>query len=176
MRKLLGISALVTAGLTISVGAFAATQGTVGATSTGDLDITVTINDGVRISNLTDVVTTFDGTNDIADTQSVCVYRNGTGLYAITATGDGGVGGNEFIIDTVAADELDYTVQWNDGTGAVGMTSGTQLTGQQNADVADPNCAGGDTANLTIGVLASDMVAAPSGVYTGTLTLVVAPE
>ena len=172
MRNLLGITAL-SAGMMVSATSFAATQGTVGGTSTGDLDIQVTINDAVRISNLTDVVTTFTGT-DISAPQTVCVYRNSTGDYNITATGDGGTGTEFKIADTGV--EIDYAVSWNDGSGASAMTSNTALTGQQNADTSDPNCGGGDTATLTIGVLASDMVAVPTGVYTGTLTLTVAPE
>ena len=47
-----GISAVLASGALLSGSAWAATDGTVGFTSTGTLDISITVNDEVRISNV----------------------------------------------------------------------------------------------------------------------------
>ena len=164
------VSAIVTSGTV-----FAATQGTVGGTSTGDLDITVTVNDAVRISNLTDIVATFDGTNDVVETSAACVYRNGTGNYQITASGDGA--GSAFTITDGVAAPIPYTVTYDDGSGASAMTSTVALTGQTGGDGTSPVCTGtGNNGTIEVTVTAASLLGAPASTYAGTLTLTVAPE
>jgi len=169
---------LVAGGVAVMIAAngFAATQGTVGATSTGDLDISLTIVDEVRISNLVDITLgTFLGA-DLGGSSPACVFRSGTGNYEITATGDGGTGSDEFAL-TDGTNSVDYTVAYDDGSGAVLVSSGTPLTGQTGGDPASDTCAGtGDNGTIAVNVLASDMEGLPAGAYTGTLTLTVAPE
>lgn len=169
---------LVAGGVAVMIAAngFAATQGTVGATSTGDLDISLTILDEVRISNLADITLgTFLGA-DLAGTSPACVFRSGTGNYEITASGDGGATGDQFALAD-GANSVDYTVTYDDGTGPAALTSGTVLTGQTGGDPASDTCAGtGDNGTIAVNVLAADMSGLPAGAYTGTLTLTVAPE
>ena len=73
--------------------AFAATQGTLGATSTGSLNITLTIDALVQISALDDIpLGNYTGGANMTGADDLCVYSN-TGGYEITATGDDGAGG-----------------------------------------------------------------------------------
>ena len=156
--------------------AYAATQGAVGGNSTGTIDISVTVNDEVRISNLSDINGVFDGVNDIVGTSAACVYRNGTGLYQITASGSGAAGAFT-ITDGVFPTPIPYSVTFDDGSGASAMATGVALTGQTGADPASDTCAGtGNNGTVEVTIAAADMVIAPAGSYTGTLTLVVAPE
>ena len=178
MKKLL-IASAIAASSVMSVTAFAATQGTVGGTSTGDLEITVNIDDAVRISSLNDLTATFDGTNNVVLSDTACIYRNGTGLYEITATGDGG-SGTDFSITDGSSTPIAYTVNWNDEAVAglgVPVTSGVAVTGQTGADDSSPTCGTtGLNSAVEVTVLAADLLTAPSSTLAGTLFINVAPE
>ena len=155
---------------------FAATQGTTGGNSTGSLDISVDVNDEVRISNLSDITGVFDGSTDVVGSSNACVYRNGTGLCNITASGDGA--GNAFTLtDGVIATPIAYSVEFNDGSGPTALTAGVTAAGMAGADQASDTCATtGNNATIGVTVAAADLLPAPAATYVGTLTLIVAPE
>ena len=73
----------------VATSGFAATQGATGFTSTGDLDITLTVSDEVRISNLVDIVLPAFTGADVTGTSGACIYRNGGPTYQVTGTGSG---------------------------------------------------------------------------------------
>lgn len=182
MKNLLKTTALVTSIFATS-GLMAATDGVVGATSTGTLDISVDVEDLVRISGLSDILLTFDvtGTGDIVGSSTACVYRNGAGTYSVNATGSGTA--NAFTIQNGAATPtvIAYTVGWDDavtGAAAAAVTSGSLLGGQTGANTVSDDCSTGGGANAFVEVTVprASLVAAPSGTYNGTLTLEVAPE
>ena len=151
-----------------STSAFAANQGALSSTSTGDLDITLTVNDVVQISNLADITLNFTG-GDVTGNSPACVFRNGGGDYDITATGSGA--GGAFTIAN-GADTIAYSVDYN----STELTSGTTLTGVSGA-VSDLNCTtSGNNGSIDVDIAAADAAAVGSGSYTGTLTLVVAPN
>ncbi|MEM6638801.1 MAG: hypothetical protein AAF610_02775 [Pseudomonadota bacterium] len=154
--------------------ALAATDGAVGFNSTGTVDITLAVNDEVRISNLTDInLGVFAGADAVGST-AACVYRNGTGAYRITATGSGA--GGAFSL-TDGTNSVNYAVEFDDGTGSLAMGTATPLIGRTGADPASATCATtGNNATVTTTVAAADGAALPAGTYTGTLTLLVAPE
>ena len=167
---------LVAGGIAVMIAAngFAANQGTTGATSEGDLTINLTVLDEVRISGLEDITLgTFAGL-DLTGSSAACVYRSGTGDYEITAEGDGAA--NAFTLSD-GTNTVAYTVDYDDGTGASAMTSGTALTGQTGGDPGSDTCATtGDNGTIDVEILATDMASLPAGAYTGVLTLTVAPE
>ena len=153
---------------------FAATQGTVGFNSTGTLDITLDVNDEVRISNLTDInLGVFAGV-DVSGSSAACVYRNGTGNYQLTASGDGAAGAFT-LTDGVAT--VPYSVTYDDGSGPLAATSGTAMTGLTGGDPGSTTCAGtGNNGTVTVTVLAADASGLAAATYAGILTLLVAPE
>lgn len=177
MKKLVQASALI-AGMMTTGAVFAATQGTVGGISTGDITVSVTVTDEVRISSLDDLGGTFGGV-DIVDSDQLCVYRNGSGNYNITATGSGG---GAFQIAN-GGTSIPFTVGWNDDTLGgpfTGLTSGTTLVGQNTSETAANDCGAGgggvDTAEVEVTILATDMLTLPAGAATGLLILTVGPE
>lgn len=153
--------------------AFAATQGTIGATSTGSVDINAVIPNLIQISNLNDInLGTWSGSGDMTGNDENCVWSTTRG-YNLTATGSGAA--NAFTI-TDGSNTIAYSVAWDDvDTNDQAVTSGDALAGQA-TDALTTNCLGGDTANVTVTVAEADAAAAPAGSYSGTLTLVVAPE
>jgi len=165
--------------------AYAATQGTQGATSTGTINISASVAARVDISNLSDVTFADADLGPILDTgsqatkaQNVCVWSNNSDKsYYITASGSGA--SNAFTLANSSNPVLPYEVYWNatsgqtTGTQQMATTKSAKFTGTATA----PTCGGGTTASLIIGIMGSDansMLANTS--YTGTLTLLISPN
>lgn len=161
--------------------ALAASDGTIGATSSGSVSISATVPGRVQISKLTDLVFgTVDPTANAAKTENVCVWSNTSGrTYQITASGSGGGASNTFAL-TDGTTELPYSVEWAASSGqtsGTALATGTALTGLTSS-ATNPTCSVGSatTASLIVKMAASDLQAAVASSYTGTLTLVVAPQ
>ena len=162
--------------------AFAATDGSLGATSTGTAVINVTKAAVAKISGMSDMTLasyTVGGGNQALNT-TACVYSSTAGGgYTVKATGSGA--SSAFTIAT-GSDLIPYTVVWNSGgAGALGTTGAaltTNVTSSSltNAATDSATCAvGGATAQLNIGLLGTNLDAAPAGTYSGTVTLLVTP-
>jgi spore coat protein U-like protein len=129
-----------------------------------------------QISDLSDVnfgiVTNLAA--DASRTQDICVYSQ-TDVYNVRAFGDGDSGA--FTLSS-GANTLAYEVQWNSSAGrTVGttLTANTTLTGQPSS-ARQRSCNQGPSASLIIVLRSAALSSATAGSYTGTLTLVVAPE
>ncbi|MET0364976.1 MAG: hypothetical protein ABW169_10005 [Sphingobium sp.] len=133
-----------------------------------------------EISNLSDVAfgSIIDFASDLSISQTVCAYSSTLpSRYSVTGTGSGA--GNAFTL-TNGTGALPYEVQWN---AAAGQTSGTKLTaGSALANVASsgllPGCTLGLTLSgtLTVVLRSADLSSAQSGMYTGTLTILLSPS
>lgn len=165
----------------VSAPASASTDGTLGATSTGSVNINASIAGRVRITGLSDVTfNNVDPSVDASNAQNVCVWSNtATRGYNITATGSGT--GGAFTLASGALPVVPYSVEW---AGSSGATSGTALTSGAaqtglTSSATNPVCASGPTssASLIVKIGSSDLQAMTAGTtYSGTLTLLVAPE
>lgn len=159
--------------------ASAATQGSLGATSTGSVDISATVPGRVQISGLSDVVFgSVDPAVAASNAQDICVWSNTSGrAYDVTATGSGAA--NAFTLSD-GTNSLAYSVEW---AATAGQTSGTalvpatSLTGLAST-ATNPTCSSGpaSSASLVVKMTAANLQAAVASSYTGTLTLVVAPQ
>lgn len=160
--------------------AAAATNGTLGATSTGTVQITLSVPSRVQISGLTDIsFANADPSQQASSSQSNCVWSNTANKgYSITATGSGTSGAF-----TLANGSLNvpYTVQWNASggqTSGTALTAGTALAGMIST-AANPTCSTGaaTTSSLIISIAASNLQGMTSAAsYTGSLTLLVTPQ
>ena len=164
----------------IPTSAFAATQGSLGTTSTGSVSINASVPNRVRISGLNDVnLLNLDPTLDAFDAQDVCVWSNtATSGYSITASGSGA--GSAFTLAS-GASTVPYSVEW---AGSAGQTSGTALapatqeTGFISA-ATNQLCNSGPSASasLIVKLSSADLSTMQAGqTYNGTLTLLVQPE
>jgi hypothetical protein len=166
--------------LLASATAGAATDGSLGTTSTGTLSVSVSVPGRVQLTGLTDVAfTNQDPSVAASNAQNLCVWSNtGTRGYNIDATGSGTSGA--FTLANASL-SVPYSVEWAGSSGATSgtpLSAGTALTGLTST-ATNATCSAGpaSTASLIVKIAASDlqsMQAATS--YTGTLTLVVAPE
>ena len=175
------LSVLLLAGAALSGTAQAATQGNLGATSTGSVTINANVPSQVRISGLEDVnFLNADPNVDAQNAQNVCVWSNtSTRGYRVTASGSGT---SSALTITNGTNAIPYSVQWDDVasvTTGTGLATGVALTGQTSA-ATKSNCSGsGETASLIVRIASADlqdMTAGPANSYTGLLTLTVAPE
>jgi hypothetical protein len=162
------------------VNAYAATQGTTGATSTGSISISASVPSRARISGLSDVAfPNQDPSTAASDAQNVCVWSNtATKGYTIEASGSGAA--NAFTLANGAL-TVPYSVEWNASSG---QTSGTALTAATPSaglvsTATHQTCATGPTssASLIVGISTADLGTMQAATnYTGTLTLLVTPQ
>jgi hypothetical protein len=177
-RTLLAGSA---AALLLAEPALASTQGSLGATSTGSVNINASVPGRVRISGLSDVTfSNVDPSVAASNAQNICVWSNtSTRGYSITATGSGAA--NAFTLSSGALPVVPYIVQWAPTSGQTSGTSlaaGTALTGQTSTAI-NSDCTAGPSASasLVVSIGSPTLQGMTAGVtYNGTLTLVVAPE
>lgn len=177
-RGMAAAIAMIATSLAGVLPAIAATQGAIGATSTGTTVITAVIPNLVRITGLNDIsLGTWSGTGDMVGSDSLCVWST-TRKYKLTATGSGASNAFTLTDGAPTPTTIPYSVQWAQSTGAssgTALTSGTQISGQVTS-ATSTTCASGTNSTVIVTVLDANLQASPAATYTGTLTLVVAPE
>jgi hypothetical protein len=134
----------------------------------------------VRITKLADVdfATVANLGADQTRTQSVCAFSSTTGgRYRVTASGSGS--GGAFTLAS-GARTLAYEVQWNSAPGqATGISLSSNVArGGFTSAARNQQCTSGDatTASLIVVLRAAQLSAASAGAYTGTLSIILAPE
>lgn len=163
-----------------SAAAVAATQGSLGATSTGSISIGASVPNRVQLSGLTDVsFANQDPATAAANAQNVCVWSNtSTKGYNVTASGSGTASALTLANGALT---VPYTVEWAQTSGQVSGTplaTGAALTGQKST-ATNALCASGpsSTASLIVKMSTASLQSMQAATtYSGTLTLVVAPE
>ncbi len=163
------LSVLVSAFL-ISGSAFAASQGSLGLTSTGSSDVIIIKDNAVQISGVDDLdfgTTAVLGAANNSLTDSVCVFSS-TGLYSINVA-SAGIG---FALNGTgaAADAIAYTVKW----GTQDLTNNVPLVNQP-ANATSLTCDGTTNADFTVTVDPTSFNDAKPDTYSDTLTLLVEP-
>ena len=178
MKKL--VKGLAVAGLIAIAGnTIAATDGNLGATSTGTVDINVDVGTQVRITGLSDMTGNFYVAGDITDSTSACIYRNSGADYEITATSSFGVG-TDFFLEDGATNQVLYDVEFDDGSGLTDLNNGVTDSSFTGADQISETCVGGGP-NATIAITIPELgvnglAAATDGLYTDVLSIEVAPR
>jgi len=135
----------------------------------------VTIPELVQITNLDDIdLGSFDGVNDLTQGDDICIFRNGFGDFRIKASGGSGTA-DAFLLSN-GAGQIPYQVALKDDAMASFVTvAAGQWLGGLNGH-GSQNCGGGTNASFQVTALASDMMTATSGTYSGTLYLTVEPD
>ena len=121
-----------------------------------------------------------DLTSDSSLAEDVCVFSDSsTSGYRVTATGSG-TGGAFTLSPVSGTGTLAYEVQWKGQAGAQSgssLTAGSPLTGQVSA-ATQQQCNSGpaSSASLIVILRAAALSTATTGSYSGSLTLLIAPE
>ncbi len=143
----------------------------------GDMEISVSINARVWLTRLNDIdLGTYAGSGDLSGRARMCVYRNDTGVYDITATS---ANASEGRFRAAFGDHyVPYQVNFQDrsGNSFEDVQSGERLTGLQGNTIA-LLCvfSFGRNAALDVSFRESDLQAAPPGRYQDVITLLVEP-
>jgi len=133
-----------------------------------------------RIGNLSDVAfgAISNLSTDAVQAQSVCAYtQSATGRYMVTATGSGAGGAFELTSGTAP---LAYEVEWAASAGqssGAALAPGVPLTGVSSA-ASQQTCNSGPpaSASLVVVLRAAALGSAGAGSYSGTLSVLIAPE
>lgn len=162
-------------------GAEAATNGSLGLTSTGSTVVTVIIPNIFKISGVNDLTLgTYSGTGTMTGNQDLCIYTNReTGSYRVTVTDDTPLSPSGFAVqDQTNTRQIPFTVRWNGTTGTSGnlnMNYNTRRT-FSGANTQSTNCSvGGNSANIQVSFTQANLQAVGGGSYSSTLTLFVEP-
>lgn len=180
LHKYLAAGTALLLSATVAHSAFAATDGTLGATSTGTSVVSVTIDQMYQISGMADfALGTYGGTGDLTGSDDVCIYTNdAAATYNVTITDNSTLSAADFSVEN-AGDTADipFTVSWNDVSGTVGQVAATYATplASTGANTASTNCGGGNNANLAVNILEADLQAAAADSYSSTLSVLIEP-
>lgn len=139
-------------------------------------------SNNVRISGLTNISfnTISDLTSDASLAEDVCVFSSSaTSGYRVTASGSG-TGGAFTLAPVSGSNTLAYEVQWKAQSGATSgtqLTAGSPLTGLVSS-ASQQACNSGPavSASLIVVLRAAALSSATAGTYSGSLTLLIAPE
>ena len=163
----------------LSAPALAATDGAIGSTSTGTMDIQLTKGDSVRISGLQDM--SFGAGLAVPPRQidDICIYST-TGSYTITASSQGNsIGGTQFrMINAGGTEFVRYLVEYRDDTFSQNgdtLTHNTPSATYSNADTVSDDCLGGVNSRIIVEIHAPSFNAATPDTYADVLTLLVQP-
>ena len=158
---------------------FAARDGQVGATSTGEIAIRLELNQGIQISNLQDIQISIpnQADEDVIISQRFCVRGNREGRYTIAAAGDRG-GSQPFSLSSQDGDEINFELYFR---GNLSLDVGDRLypnvaSRAYNLEKTGVNCNGQNNAEFSLHIPASEINNANSNEYDGFLNLTIAIE
>lgn len=174
------IAAIMIAGTGIS-DAVAARGGLMGATSTGYVDVSLTIPPRIQIANNDDInLGLYQNAGDLNGHTDLCIYTNSVGGYKVNVSDDGNNGDDFNLINRSqqnAPTKLPLNVSWNNKKGSSGARKVSQNKAIEFEKMAKSGCAAGDyNANLSVNVSERHLQSAPSGHYTANLAILVEPN
>lgn len=162
----------------ISSAAFAASDGSKGADSTGSAEVSTNVPGKIQITNLSDIdLGTWNTGNQSGSASGICVWST-LRQYSLTATGS--LAGNAFGVTNGEATEttIPFSVEWTNGSDAAIPIVAGQKVSNLSAVSKSANCNGAndETSTLAVSILEADLEAAIADNYTGTVTLFVVAE
>lgn len=177
-KHVLNIALIASMGLAAAPVFSTTSDGSLGGTSEGNVDVLLNLGKMIQISSLTDIdFTTVAPNADAQASDLFCVYSNtSVGTYKITSTSTEGSGSDFALKHAGSTATLPYTLTMDDGSGQKSLVSGTESTDSFAADGSAFDCGGSTNATLEATVLGADLASRPSGSYSDTLVLVVTPD
>lgn len=168
---------LLIAALTIAT-AYSASDGKLGETSTGKLNIALEKGDEVKISGLSDV--NFGEVTQAPNDKfvDVCIYST-SGSYDVTATSANPQGNDYRLASKDRKKFIKYDLEWKsgaNGSGGSDLNNGKSSKKFTNANTKSQNCGGKKNARLFVEIDSGSFKNASSGAYSDVLTVVVSPR
>jgi len=156
--------------------AMAASNGTLGANSTGSTDISLSIGDRVQISSVENIALgTWSGSGAMTGTTEFCVYRSGGDDYRVTLSTDTGA----FLLNSaLTGDNIAFSAKIDDDLDASDGESAGYNTPTLTALAGSTSftCGGSDNAEIEVTFAEAALQAASSSNdYQATMTIYVEP-
>lgn len=168
--------ALIASVFFVPAAVFAAVNGAVGPTSTGNVTVYINVGSEVKISGLTDYNHVWDG-KPYEFTKDFCVYSNTPeSLYGVTVTGTNNTPEFKLVNPRDPDNPVRYQVQYQDVIGQNTSTYSPVTPGMmlhQMKGSAAPDCSGGTNAQLKFLV---EQAHGTAGNYSGQVNLTVMPQ
>lgn len=164
--------------LALAAPAHAASQGSLGATSTGSVTITVSVAPRVSISGLADMSFNIQDPSEVASgTQDICIWSNtASKSYTITASGSGP--GGAFVLLS-GAQAVPYKVSWfSTVEGGQSALSSDLASAKLTSAATHQSCRSErKSARLSVKIAPADLqFMEPRVSYVGVLNLTVSPQ
>ena len=152
----------------------AATQGGLGTSSTGSIDISLNLREAVRISGLSDIVLDARQGEDTHGTSSVCIYQSRGLGFKIKAVGNGQM--DNFAISANQSN-IEYSVAFQADGNSVQLSPGIPVSVDTVKQPSKQDCsASGPNAQVEVSIKGTESDKAVPGEYVGILTLVVSVD
>jgi len=172
LNKIISVSAISL----LSAQALAASDGSLGADSTGTSDLSLTIADRVQVTGMDDIALgAYSGSGTMTGESEFCVYRNGADDYRLTLTTDQG---SFAVASATTLDSIAFSASIDDDTDASDGESMTYNTASAVALTGSSSltCGGGSNAALEVSFAEAALQAASSANdYQATVTVFVEP-
>jgi hypothetical protein len=173
MKPALSMAALLLAYTPLLAGA--AQQGELGKNSSSSYSISLSIEPAMEIRTVSDIALNIsDRTVDATFSKPFCVRGSVPGKYMVTASG-GNQSGDGFELHNANHDVLRYHVSYRGDPGATQFDPLSPGIPSRAYDVLPRDATCGNLTAFMVTFRAADLQNAGSGLYTGSLTLLVSP-
>lgn len=142
------------------------------AASSGSARVGLVVPEMVQLFGVEDLALQWDGASGrYMATDGLCVYRNASGQYSVTARSTTGSG--DFVMTGEEGSTLPYEVRWNGQS----LTAGQRSTVRTDGNKTSLGCDGGSNIELQVSASESQVGSASrTGLHTDTLVLEVIAE
>lgn len=160
---------------------FGSTQGTLGTTTTGTVNVSITIPPLVEVTGLTDITLGSTSSFPATGNTTACIYSNVTspaGSYYVTATSQNSSGAN-FRVKDSGTNFIVYSAFWNNTSAATqntALTSGTKTAQQTGGNATSLTCGGSANANFNLSFSAAQVQGVQAATYTDVVTVLITPS
>lgn len=147
-----------------------------GSSCAAAVDVSVTLPELVEISRLDNLnLGTWDGASDVQETENFCVFRNGSGGFAISINSANAAGGT---FNLVGSDTAPYQIELSQGGGYVAVTPGVTLSNAATGfnGSTTRNCGGSDNTTLRVSVDSADLSMVSTGTVGDTIVIIAEPN
>lgn len=159
---------------------WAAKDGQIGATSTAYTKVTLSIPPRIQINNIRDInLGLYQDHGDLYGNTNLCIYTNGVDGYKVNVSNAEGAGSDFQIFNQSQLHKtvsLPMEVSWSNKFGPTESKRLKQNTAVKFDKMAKSDCGAQDyNANLSVNVKDEHLRAAPSGIYSTHLAVMVEP-
>lgn len=156
-----------------------ARDGQLGTTSTGYVEISLTIPELIKIANTHDIdLGSYTGEGPMKGNEDLCIYSNVSGGYKVSISDNGPKSGGTFMLHNTKKGQknLSFHVSWNNTSGVSGSSEVLNNKQLSFGKVRRVNCyENKNNANISVDIPKKSLENAPPGLYKTRLAILIEP-